>query len=126
PPLRALDDRSDWGRSCAQQVTGASTQPSYGLSPQEQEALRAYYSNREVQTLVAISPLELRLRENNCTACHSRDEYGGLGAVLQQLAGEQPQLAATLPAFAPPSLSSVGDKLYEDALREAIRRTGKP
>lgn len=126
PPLRALDDRSDWGRSCAQQVTGASTQPSYGLSPQAQEALRAYYSNREVQTLVAISPLELRLRENNCTACHSRDEYGGLGAVLQQLAGEQPQLAATLPAFAPPSLSSVGDKLYEDALREAIRRTGKP
>ncbi len=62
------------------------------------------------------------LRERNCLACHANGVSSGLAPQLNEVVRSHPQLAAQQPAMKPPSLISVGDKLFDAALRETIRR----
>jgi mono/diheme cytochrome c family protein len=68
----------------------------------------------------------------NCLACHAREGFFGIRSALPaQLADKlaavgqaHAELAPLLPAMTPPSLASVGDKLHDEALAAAIRRSG--
>jgi mono/diheme cytochrome c family protein len=138
--VAALTAQSNWNRGCSNADVPASAAPSYALTRDDQEALRIYYSSLSrvdpnsrttQQPKIAAQPsiaehgpgvvsLDQRLLENNCTACHGRDESDGLATQLTRLAEQLPQFAEQLPAMSPPSLNSVGDKLRDDTLREVI------
>lgn len=60
------------------------------------------------------------LRRRLCLGCHARDENAGLRAHLPALAAAHPELAPRLAGLAPPSLTTVGDKLERAALGEAV------
>ena len=66
------------------------------------------------------------LDERQCLACHARDGGSGLTATVGAVVERHGSLAPRIPAFTPPSLTSVGDKLHDSALDQAIARSGAP
>src|SRR5690606_1987844 len=60
------------------------------------------------------------LAERNCLSCHARDAAPGLAERLAGVVALDQELAAQLPALAPPALNGVGDKLHEEWLLAAI------
>src|SRR5262249_35875345 len=74
----------------------------------------------------------LLMAEFNCLACHTRDGTGEtiplrpplLAEKLTAVARQFPDLAPLVPAMTPPSLNSVGDKLTDRALADAVAPTG--
>lgn len=134
-PLAPLQADSDWSRSCAGSFSGRRPdQPVYALGEDDRSALRAYFSTARPgagDLPPAARGYEL-LVQHNCLACHLREEADRqvlrpllpLAEQFAALAQQQPELAPQLPAMTPPALHSVGDKLHEAALREAIRRQG--
>lgn len=127
PPatVAKLSEKSKWDLACiGQGPTG--DRPTYALSAEDTQAARAYYG--AVGRVAKPGPRggdgRLVLQERNCVACHERDNSPGLAKSLANVISAYPDLAPRLPALTPPPLVSVGDKLHEQALVDAIRRTG--
>ncbi|HND54598.1 MAG TPA: hypothetical protein PLV92_19435, partial [Pirellulaceae bacterium] len=74
---------------------------------------------------IAVSGRDV-LDERQCLACHARDGGSGLAATVGAVVERHGALAPRIPAFTPPSLTSVGDKLHDSALDQAIARSGAP
>ncbi len=73
-----------------------------------------------------LEPGWLLLVERNCVGCHARDRFQGIEPVAQRVAADHAELAPLLPAMKPPALLSVGDKLTDAALAEAIAGRKRP
>ena len=135
PAIPALSAASRWPRSCAGQVDAHAARPGYQLDQADREALAAYYSaaRRSTKTAPPSRGRDL-LVELNCLACHAREGIerttNSLPATLQEkLAGvvaRHDALGKQVPAMTPPALNSVGDKLHDAALANAIQRKGPP
>src|SRR5439155_22916115 len=131
-----LGPRSDWQQSCAGRPDSKKDRPGYGLSEIDARAVTLYYTTRHpIPDGQAVRPDGRRLlAEHNCLACHVRDGTGEtfplppplLAEQLTAVARQFPDLAPLVPAMTPPSLNSVGDKLTDQALADAIARKGDP
>ena len=131
--IAELTAKSNWDKSCVQNsFKQPQAQPMFRSSPQLIAALKKYFSERIApDPKVANKPDGAQLViENNCLACHAREpQLAGVlpkkfADKLVQLAAADPELAPQLPALTPPSLNSVGDKLTDAALSNAITRAG--
>ncbi|MEX0819088.1 MAG: c-type cytochrome, partial [Pirellulaceae bacterium] len=111
----------DWDNSCANQPH--EKHPGYQLPEEDRQAIARFLSEaiRSPEATPRINARHL-LAEQNCLACHLRDDAPGLAAKLPAVAEAHPELAELLPAMTPPPLISVGDKLYEQSIRDAILR----
>ena len=119
PPISTLSAKSAWKRSCVGKPSEDGARPGYQLSPTDQQAVQLYISQLLPVKTPFVSGKEL-LVEHNCLACHARGVQLGLAAQLPAIAERHRELASLIPAMAPPSLSSVGDKLVDAALLAAI------
>lgn len=120
PPARSrLHAQSDWSASCLGEP--AKNRPGYQLSDEDAGAVRLYIDQitRASPREHAANGLQL-MREHNCVACHQRNGELGLAPKLTDIVAAHPEWAPRLPAMKPPSLNSVGDKLKDAALKEAI------
>jgi mono/diheme cytochrome c family protein len=135
PALASLSAASQWARSCTGQADAKSARPGYHLNEADQKALAAYYSAAVSMQAVA-QPARGRdlLVELNCLACHAREGIdratNSLPATLQEklaaVVAIHDSLGKQIPAMTPPALNSVGDKLHDAALADAIQRKGQP
>ncbi|MEZ6136536.1 MAG: c-type cytochrome [Pirellulaceae bacterium] len=115
---------SPWADSCTGAPRRERAAPGYELTVEHQAALKKYLlADQHLTSRITGAQLML---ENNCLACHSRDLEPGIAAQFPDLADSLPDLADRLAAVAPPSLSSVGDKLHDAALAAAIVRVDQP
>lgn len=127
-----LTRASRWGSSCLGEPAEDGLRPGYRMAASDQLAIREFFRNVEVAAKANTGgpPATLGgrdlLRENNCLACHARNDQGGIGAVAAEVVRRAPELAPLLPALSPPPLTHVGDKLRDSALEAAIRRAGAP
>jgi mono/diheme cytochrome c family protein len=134
PHVARLGARSDWRKSCAGPPDVDKHRPGYRLSDSDARAVALYYTTRRP---LADGPAvrkdgRLLLADHNCFACHVRDGTGEtvplrpplLAEKLTTVARQFPDLAPLVPAMTPPSLNSVGDKLSDRALADAIARKG--
>lgn len=128
-----LDGRSDWSQSCAVARSESKTGLGYGLSRQQQQELAAYFrSSGSIKTVDGSADGATLLVTHNCLSCHARDGFAAVGSALPAKLADKlaaigqahDELAPLIPAMTPPSLNSVGDKLHDEALAAAIRRTG--
>jgi len=119
-----LGPKSDWSRSCAGEPQLEKTKPGYRFPEADQKAVERYITTvSRIET--PQKPMldgRLLLVERNCIACHARDSLPGIAAKLPSVSAAHPELAALLSAMTPPPLDSVGDKLHEQTLSDAIRR----
>lgn len=125
PPveLRATPFAADtaWHRSCLGEPQPATLRPGFRLSPEDQEALKAYLAGcRKVESRQGGPDGRFVMVERNCLACHARGLSPGIAAAAEAVTNQQPELAPRLPAMSPPSLADVGDKLSDEALKSAI------
>jgi mono/diheme cytochrome c family protein len=124
-----LGERSNWDRSCMGAADAATGRPGYRLSKGDAAALRLYYGGVRSEQRDGM----LLLAEQNCLACHAREGTREAIPLLPPLLADKlaavgkrySDLAALIPALTPPTLNSVGDKLTDSALVEAIARRGE-
>lgn len=131
-----LGARSDWPQSCAGRPDSTKQRPAYGLNQRDAAAVKLYFTTRRPNPDGSAPRPDgrLLLAEHNCLACHVRDGTGEQFALRSPLLAEKltavarqfPDLAPLVPAMTPPSLNSVGDKLTEQALADAIARKSDP
>lgn len=130
-----LTAKSNWQKTCVvESFKEPRSQPVLWFSNKDGQALQTYYSQRATRTADQIAKPDgaQLILENNCLACHAREPQllgilpQKLSDKLVRLAEEFPELASQLPALTPPSLNSVGDKLADTALTNAITRAGPP
>jgi mono/diheme cytochrome c family protein len=139
PPALAvpqLGEQSDWSESCLGTPSPVKQRPGYRLGERDARALRQYYTSRRPAPEGPPDRLDggLLLAEHNCLACHARE--GAREAIpllppllsdkLTAVAQRHPDLAPLVPALTPPPLNSVGDKLTDHALADAIAQRGEP
>lgn len=127
PALSALDVKSRWHLSCAG-LPPSTSQPAYGLSVEDQDALALYYGADETirKLLAEAAELPDLLLKNNCIQCHARGSHPGLAGRAAAVWEAFPELAPQAAAMTPPSLNSTGDKLHDSALRQAVTVQGPP
>lgn len=112
----------DWSRSCLSEQPDRETwRPAY--DDIDREAVRAYVDahtgglSEESLTDHGGRLLERR----NCTACHERDQRGGLAEIAGAMARIDEKLRGQSEALIPPALTAVGDKLHDQFLARAVR-----
>ncbi len=112
---------SDWELGgCMGQPDARQQLPGFQLTVAQRKALREFLTSARSDVGDLASGPRL-LIENNCVACHSRDLNEGLSkAKLAEIVVAVPDVAPRLAAIAPPSLTAIGDKLQDHALRGAI------
>lgn len=120
-PLTAT---SNWEAGCLGPANPRAKIPGFQLSAEQQQALKLYITGL-ASPKAAPSGGDL-LVENNCLACHSRNNSVGLEKHAADIVAEFPDLAASLAGLMPPSLNSIGDKLHPRAIRDSIRLTAEP
>ncbi len=129
--LPPLAEASRWKQGCLGSPDPVRGRPGYELPREARQILRHYYvqlsraaasagKNARGSTAPGLEHGWLLLVEHNCTGCHARDRFQGIEPVAQQLAAQQAELGQVLPAMKPPALLSVGDKLTNPALEEAL------
>ncbi len=120
-PQREFAANINWNESCAKQAN--ERHPGYQLSDKDRLDVARFITEtpKRPDATARISARQL-LAEQNCLACHLRDDSPGLSTKLPTVAEAHPELAELLPAMTPPPLISVGDKLYEQSIRDAILR----
>ena len=119
PLVSTLSAKSAWERGCVGAPSEDGMRPGYQLDPTDQQAVQVYISQLLPRETPFVSGKDL-LVEHNCLACHARGVQPGLAAQLPAIAEQHRELASLIPAMAPPSLSSVGDKLVDAALLASI------
>ncbi len=115
----AIRAESDWAGSCLRAADAERSKPGFALSEKDRAALQLFWSQVNRQSLARIDGKQL-LVEHNCVKCHARDGGAGLSGTLNKLAKVETALAPKLAALAAPSLTGVGDKMHESALRTVI------
>ncbi len=120
-----LNDQSNWQRACTIATETNSRRPRYVLTAADQLAVEQFIAavSRVKNPAAPAIDGKYLLAERNCLACHARDTSEGLAAKLSAVAAAHAELTDLIPAMTPPPLISVGDKLYDKALADAIRRT---
>lgn len=134
-PMLRLSAESHWDQSCVGNPDVRKHRPGFHLAAADVAAIRAYYRNRIHDDSKARSnDGQLLLTEHNCLACHAREgtrEANPLASPvlsdkLAAVGRRYPDLAPLIPALTPPALNSVGDKLNDASLADAIQRRGTP
>ncbi|HXG10116.1 MAG TPA: c-type cytochrome, partial [Gemmataceae bacterium] len=134
-PAPRLGEQSNWRQSCLGDPNPVKHRPGYRLSEADARAVRLYYTRRrEALGERPVLDGQLLLAEHNCLACHAREGAREAIPLLPPLLTDKlmaasehyGELAARLPALTPPALNSVGDKLTDQALADAISRRGEP
>jgi hypothetical protein len=129
---RKLHGQSRWDESClgaAQASEPHRHRPAYGLPAGERTAIRTFVSQYTAgdQSWPARGARgRLVLEERNCLGCHAREHAPGIEPLAVQVSGKYPALASLLPGMKPPALFAVGDKLHDEALRDAILARSGP
>ena len=120
-PRREFAAVINWDDSCATKPNDK--RPGYQLSDEDRHAVAQFVAEtmKRPDAIPRINARQL-LAEQNCLACHLRDDSPGLAANLPAVAEAHPEVAELLPAMTPPPLISVGDKLYEQSISDAILR----
>jgi mono/diheme cytochrome c family protein len=123
----ALSEISNWDRACSGDPHPGK-QPGYRLSAEDTAAVREYVAATSgvAHRDSAAADSRIVLRRRNCLACHEREGSPGLAPKLAPVIAAREDLAPLLPSMTPPPLVSVGDKLRDEALADAIRRAGPP
>ncbi|MFN0199433.1 MAG: PA14 domain-containing protein [Planctomycetaceae bacterium] len=110
----------DWKSSCVYSNKTRENQPRYvGL---DREAIQAYVESRRDR----LSPTNLDMQgrivieQNGCLACHPRSTSLGMTPLAGRLANENDPFRGRSSELIPPSLTAVGDKLFDTALAEAV------
>jgi len=122
-PVALNLDTIDWKNSCsAKHSKRDQGQPAYGLASEQQEALQVYWTHVQRDRVVAAGAYDgqFLMQEQNCLACHSRGSVQGLEKQIQAIAKAEPSLQQLLAKIKPPALDSVGDKLLDHVLLDAI------
>lgn len=131
PAVAVLAAKSDWEQGCLGSPT--KQRPGYNLAQRDAAAVRTFYTQRLPESTKSRLGRSL-LAELNCLACHAREGTRegvplaprALADKLTALGRKYSDLAALIPALTPPTLTSVGDKLHDQALADAIARRGEP
>lgn len=136
PLEKSLSSQSRWDVGCLAAPDASRHVPGFQLTAGQRRALKVYWtaSHRastqsanaaaaDAQRSPVATPSDLLLAQKNCTACHARGAGQGIAPRTVQLVSVESDLAALLPALQPPSLTGVGDKLHEPALRAAIEQS---
>lgn len=111
-----LTPMSRWNSGCLDADLGQKPAIKFALTERQRACLKTYWSGKPSGQLDS----GLLLAEKNCLACHARDAEPGIAPRATELVRENSELAARLPALLPPSLTGVGDKLHEAALKSSI------
>jgi len=115
----------DWSRSCVgQQPNRRVRQPKF---PAKIAAdIRAYVQSRggALSAPSAFDRGRSLMERSNCLACHPRGTGQGFAEWSGQIAASVPGLARQSESMIPPSLTAIGDKLVDAALRASV--TGSP
>ena len=118
-PLADEPGREEEPRSASCWEPSSSFGGWFALSDDQRSALQFY-----ITSLRGLESRQQRghrlMQEHNCTGCHQRGKQSGFAEQIPSLTRMRPKLASELPASVPPSLNSVGDKLQDHALRDAI------
>jgi mono/diheme cytochrome c family protein len=135
PTAPRLGKGSAWDRACSGAADPGKQRPGYRLNERDARALRSYYT-RLVHPEGGSAPPDraLLMVEHNCLSCHAREGTreafpllpSPLTDTLTAVGERYPDLAPLVPALTPPALDSVGDKLTDRALADAILRRGDP
>lgn len=126
PLTSPIEDTTD---SCLGRPDAERGRPGYELPEALRNAMNAYL---EVTVRGGLLPggsalaAATRLTELNCLGCHARGTNPGIAPRLPPVAEAFPETAARLAAMAPPALHGIGDKLTEEALKDAITRRHPP
>lgn len=111
-----------WDRSCIGEESRflRKNQPHY--SGVDAAAMRAFVESR-TGTLLPVSDFEAGrngLARNNCTACHKRGNAAGITQTAGEVSSRIDSLKGQSSGMIPPTLSAVGDKLFDDYLTQAV------
>lgn len=115
-----LGPNSRWSGGCLAPAKPGNARPSYAVSAGQRAQIESYYRGLAGGVDRGESEGSVVLAERNCLACHVRGTSAGIAPSLERLTAARPELAARLPALAPPALIGVGDKLHDEALAAAI------
>jgi len=120
-PDLANVDAIDWARSCVgQQPNSRVRQPRFpaGIAAD----IRAYVQSRggPLSPPSAFDRGRSLLERRNCLACHPRGTGQGFGEWSGRIAASVSGLARQSESMIPPSLTAVGDKLQDAALRTSV------
>lgn len=132
PPRRKIDlaalRQSSQPSGCLGAPRAAQAQPGFEFSSRVTEDVVEFLGQSQPGGgAESASDLGLRvIAEHNCLACHLRGASAGLAPTALAVAEEFPELAPEVAYLVPPSLESVGDKLTEQALAEAIELRRPP
>ena len=126
----------DWLKSCTQATNRQPGQPSF--SQVDEKAVRTYVAtwgpvvqqneqNGSGKPLLLplnpqpsiLNPSRL-LEQKNCLACHDRDDSKGLSRLAASIAKADETLSGLHMTLIPPRLHAVGDRLHDEALKDAI------
>jgi len=122
-PLALKAGTTDWQNSCAALPSESGNEkPAYALSSGQQEALRVYLTalpREKSQQKVKLDGRFL-MRERNCLGCHSRGVVQGIETQIQAIATAEHSLERGMANIKPPALDSIGDKLHDKILLDAI------
>lgn len=113
-----------WDVSCLASPDPIKHRPGYTLDEEAAKPIRAYLAAQValVGQVHTADPEEgaFVMAERQCLSCHARDPASGIAPQLAKVVALDAELAAQLPALAPPALNGVGDKLHEEWLLSAI------
>ena len=121
----ALRSPSDWESGCLQTGDAQLRRPGFGLANADRQALKAFWTNAEPNSIARVDGRQLIL-EQNCLGCHSRDLATGMARTLAKLATLEPGISPRLGALGPPSLTGVGDKLHRAAMVAVLAGNDPP
>ena len=119
-----LDATSNWDQSCLQQADRDKLRPGFLLPPADAKLVREFIqqaSHRQTPASPTLSG-KLLMAENNCLACHKRGSHAGLAGKMPDVVDEHPEFGPLIPAMTPPALTSIGDKLHDASLAQAVER----
>ena len=127
PIAGRLSAASNWKESCLGSPNLDANRPGYLLVEEQRQQIEQYVKSVPSGGAAGEAPLDGRLvmDEHNCLACHKRGSSAGIEANLPKILAAYADLAPVAPLLAPPALDSIGDKLQDDALVEAIRSAGE-
>jgi hypothetical protein len=127
---RPLSAQSNWDDSCCG-LPRAGVRPGYRLAVKQRTALRRYVSQ------FVADPRDMPLRpsgaqlveEFRCLGCHERELETGMAQHVAAIVASSFGSSSPSPPFSAddllaPSLTAIGDKLQDEALRSAIERRG--